>query len=545
MEKSTSFLISYNSIPSSLDSLMPDNGLINLASSLTQAGHKTKIFDYSTVSHIKEVFTDEIHNELIKAYNKLNERNNLQNSLKRFKEINLVISQRKADVLKNSIIKKLLLEIENAKPDFVGFKLWTGEGFVGSIEIAEAIKAKHPEIKIIGGGPHNDYFYERTFEFTEIFDVLAYGEGEETIIDLAEWSIQKKELIDIKNIIYKTNGKPVINAIKRVENLDLHAVPLYDLDIYPALKGNDKINIIMIDESRGCPNCCNFCPHPKKSGKKWRKRSPENIIKIFKDASEKCNTNCFRLAGSNPPAELIEEICKKILEHKLKIQFVSFGYARNSSAKFYSLLKEAGCYSILFGIESGNPDILKHTMNKKTTVEKMKEAISLCKNAGIKATASLIVPAPGETMQSFLDTQKLCIDLGIDGISLCMPGVIPGSEWFEKKEKYNIELDADYYSKMMTYTIRFLMPPPLWETLPYKIDGRNFYEMMVITDILNTYLEKNGINTGINEITLLFADKLNYSNSEMRDVNRNIFVTGNFNKIEELVTKFNKEVSLT
>lgn len=541
--QSRSLLINYNSFPSTLDSLMPDNGLINLASSLIRAGHQTQILDFSTVSFITDLITVDLHNGLSEAYFELKkDRKKLSKILPLFKEIFKKLEDRKQEVLKEKVIKTICDKISDFDPQFVGFKLWSGEGYLGCIEIAENIKERFPKIKRVGGGPHNDFFHEKTFDFTNAFDILAFGECEETVVDLAQWSIGKKRLNQINNIIYQHNGTIIRNPLKRVEDLDQFAKPIYDSSVYPELLGNEKVKVIMIDESRGCPNNCHFCPHPKKSGRKWRKRNPDNVVKIIKDVKTTLNTNCFRLAGSNPPTDLMEDICKQIIDNNLNIHFVAFGHGVNDSESYYHLLKKAGCSTLFFGIESGNGKILREVMNKTVSAARMKDAILKCKAAGIGTTASIIVPAPGETLESLYDTYQLLVDIWPDGVSLCMPGVFPGAEWYINKEKYGFELADDYFPRMMAYTIRFMMPPPLWESFPYTVDGKDFTQMMILCDFLNTSLEKKGILTGINDVTLLFAQIFGFTIPQMRDLNRGMFITGDVQKIKASVNQFNQAV---
>jgi radical SAM superfamily enzyme YgiQ (UPF0313 family) len=77
--------------------------------------------------------------------------------------------------------------IRSNKIDFVGLKLWNGDGFVASQIIAECIKKNFPDMPIFAGGPHVDIFLENIYKITDAFDCLVYGEGEETIVMLAEY----------------------------------------------------------------------------------------------------------------------------------------------------------------------------------------------------------------------------------------------------------------------------------------------------------------------------------------------------------------------
>ncbi|MBW2966134.1 cobalamin-dependent protein, partial [Candidatus Woesearchaeota archaeon] len=247
-------LINYGGYPNTPSALMPDNGLANLAGSLIREGHEAIILDYNTVDSIRRLFPQ-------------NREGNLDERIKQAQK------QDVADVANNI---SNLIEKENIA--FIGFKLVMGTGFESSIEIAEKVKEDNPEIPIFAGGPHIDWFRERICEVTDVFVALAYGEGEETIVRLAEYVERKRELNEIPNLIYKENGDIKITPIKRIDDLNSLAFPIYDEDVYLAMKGDNKIKIIVIDESRGCPNRCNFCIHPIKSGNKRRIKDPSKLV---------------------------------------------------------------------------------------------------------------------------------------------------------------------------------------------------------------------------------------------------------------------------
>src|SRR3990172_11782340 len=69
--------------------------------------------------------------------------------------------------------------IRRRKIDFLGFKLWMGQSFENGIKLAKNIKSRNPGIRIFAGGSRVDYFRGNIYKVTDVYDVLAYGEGEE------------------------------------------------------------------------------------------------------------------------------------------------------------------------------------------------------------------------------------------------------------------------------------------------------------------------------------------------------------------------------
>ncbi|MDD5066019.1 MAG: cobalamin-dependent protein, partial [bacterium] len=269
-------LISYAGYPYTLSSLLPDNGLANLAGALIRAGHKARILDYGTVSTIKRLIpqnhTEEL-NRLFKQYGNriykegLVESNRLNENLQEYQEGQA-----------REIGKEIARFIQTEKADFAGIKLWNGDGFTGSIMIAEEIKKLLPGFPVVAGGPHVDMYNKYIWERTDAFDLLAQGEGEETIVRLADHYDGRTSLAGIPNLIYR-KGDEVITAEKKwIEDLNTLPFPVYDKDVYLAMKGDEKIKIVVLDESRGCPNTCFFCMQPMKSGNRIRIKKAERII---------------------------------------------------------------------------------------------------------------------------------------------------------------------------------------------------------------------------------------------------------------------------
>lgn len=534
-----SILINFNGCPSTLDSLMPDNGLANLAGSLLEEGHQTVIMDFGTADIFKRLVPEEISRELDNIYEEfiskpLDKSKSLP--ISHLMELDRLLEDHKESEL-NKIADEIIDKANQIGANFIGFKLWTGEGFGGSVKIAQAIRKKLPKIKLFAGGPHIDWFMESVFDYTDVFDVLAYGEGEEIIKLLAKYAEGKRSLSDIPNIIYKNNGNVVVNELIRISDLNALSEPVYDESVYPAIKGDQKIKFFMVDESRGCPNSCNFCIHPQKSGKKWRRRNPIQTVDMIEKLGNKFNTNTFRLAGSNTPTDLRREIAQEIVRRQLNVIYTGFGHVKGYED--YNLLKNSGCVALAFGVESGSQEILNQSINKKVKTDDIVSAIKNCKTAGISAIASIIVPCPYDTEETLQETLKLLIKTKPDSVTLQLPGLIPGSYWYKNREDFGFELDDDFLSRIMLYKIKLLLPPVLWEPLPYKMNGKDHIQMMTIAQNITVELEKNGILTGINDFLILIGKVLNIPLIEMRNINRRAFFTGNYMRIRELIKSFN------
>ena len=159
-------LVSYAGHPYTPSSLMPDNGLASLAGSLIAAGHEVKIIDYSlpdlsqrlipdracrSLKRVVDVFSAPNASPFARAFNFI-----------RLKRNHALLQRHKGREVAR-IAGELSGLVAREQPDFIGFKLWNGEGFEGAKTIAARIKKDHPRIRLFGGGPHAYSFGEVLF----------------------------------------------------------------------------------------------------------------------------------------------------------------------------------------------------------------------------------------------------------------------------------------------------------------------------------------------------------------------------------------------
>jgi len=541
-------LISFAGYPYTPSSLMPDNGLASLAGSLISAGHEVKVLDYGTVDMVRRFVPESVHRKLTGVW---------ASASNGGASVLSVLNLFSASVAQSRALKKTLSEvsdeisreIEKQGSDFVGFKLWNGDGFSSSVRLAKAVRRRHPRVRLIGGGAQVDWFEEFVFDYTDVFDCLARGEGEETIVELAAWagascrSAGKRELGQIPNVLYKSDsGALVKTPLKPVEDFDSMALPAYDAGHYPSIAGDRHMKMITIDESRGCPNGCYFCIHPKKSGGKWRIKSPGRLVAEMKKITADTGANTFIYAGSNTPSKAASANAQGIIDAGLKVQYGCFGHVKAIRKADFELLKRSGCRAIFYGVESGCQRILDKALNKGTEVGEIREVLKRTKEAGIYTIGSVIYPCPSEDEASRKETLELLLDARPDSAPVQFPGLVPGSQWGAEPERFGFKLTMSHRRAMMyglTYKIKLIYPPKFWKPLPYLLDGRTSRQMMAETGKFAKELRAAGISTNIAHDMVLMADKMGLSPDEFHKLAMRLFYTGDQDGIREMVEKIN------
>jgi len=266
------------------------------------------------------------------------------------------------------------------------------------------------------------------------------------------------------------------------------------------------------------------------------------VINTIERLSRKTGTRAFRFSGSNTPYFYRNELAKRLVEKKLDIMYIGFSDTRQPEKENYELLKKSGCVSLFFGVESADPYILKHMINKNTSIGWIRDSLIGARKAGILTSASIIVPCPGETKESLEKTVKLLVDTKPYGVSIYPAVCYPKTKWLAESKRFGFEPSEKFEEKMMLFTIKFTMPPPMLTPLPFKIDGKDFYAMVEEIMKISKRLEGMGIVTSLNDSLLLIGSVLKLSPRKIKRLNQTSMILGDCGKLSKAIVAFNSAV---
>ncbi|MEJ5308878.1 MAG: B12-binding domain-containing radical SAM protein [Anaerolineae bacterium] len=236
----------------------------------------------------------------------------------------------------------------------------------------------------------------------------------------------------IKGLVWRNGSQIVINPPRPyIANLDDLPLPRHDLlplKAYraPLVGGPYAFSV----PSRGCPAGCRFCIKHVSYGASVRFRTPENVvdeIEVLVNLGVRkihMYTDLFTVNR-----EHVMGICEGILQRKLPVKWTC-----NSRVDFVDLellqqMRRAGCWMISWGIESGEPEMLKR-MNKGITLEKVEKALAWAKEAGIMNWGYFIIGLPGETEASIRKSIDFAKHLPLDLILFHIAAPHPGTPFF-------------------------------------------------------------------------------------------------------------------
>lgn len=330
--------------------------------------------------------------------------------------------------------------LKKEKPDVVGITSST-PAYSSALRISQICKNVDNEIEVVIGGAHPSAFPKRTAE-EDTIDFVVVGEGEITFFELLDAIDRKRALSEIDGIVFKDDGKVIQNKPRvLIKDLDILPFPARDLMPHylyqpPPTKRVSTFKSTSLTSARGCPHNCNFCSAKVVWTRKYRYRSPKNVV----DEIEHCVRD-FDLKEFNLTDELFTinknravSICEDISQRKLDIAWVCMSRAGQVSEDLLRLMKKAGCKEISFGLESGDEEILKK-MNKDNSLEAARESIRLIKKVGIKSHASYMIGNLGETKDSIRKTIEFAKELSTDIAAFFITTPLPGTQLYEEAFK--------------------------------------------------------------------------------------------------------------
>jgi len=431
------------------------------------------------------------------------------------------ISEKRGDevvIFDADVEKRPLVDfIQEFRPHIVGITANTPQ-VKQAWRTAKQIKEVH-DCPVVLGGPHVSVLPEESCE-KPFVDIVARGEGEETWTDIcnrlesylsdqpeyhteAFMHAENEIFKDCQGVSYKTSDGQIHNNPDRTPIADLDSLPWpayhhFKMDRYtnlqPATDHVDGARSFSILTSRGCPYRCTFCSQSIMP-LKWRSRSPESVLAEWRHLVEELGAQEIGVLddSANIRVKRLEELANLLIENNLNHVpwiFVNGIRANLASKELLTLMKQAGLKRTAFGVETGDPDILK-SIDKKIDLDTIRQAFKNAKEIGLETIAFMILGLPGETRQTMQNSINFAIELDPMIANFSMMTPYPGTkvyeivkrqgrflinDWedyvfFEQQARYEMgEMTAELVEEMYRKAYRqfYLRPSPIMRRLKSK-----------------------------------------------------------------------------
>jgi len=338
--------------------------------------------------------------------------------------------------------EEIMQQVQEYGPQFVGLYS-TAFGWNKAQKTAAALKAALADVFIVVGGPYPVALQEKCLEGCSDIDAVVTGEGEITVVEMLARLAAGEDLDGVAGVAYR-KGKDIRKNPPRPLITDLDTLPFPARELLgeagkyippPATYKRKPVAVIMT--ARGCNRHCLYCfqiDKHRKSGIRYR--SVENVMAeielVLSQGYREIKFIDDTLAADYQRAMTIAQEIKK---RSLDFTWFASAVVNQVDKPLLQAFKDAGCWAILFGAESGVQKDL-NTIRKGITPAQIKKAVRAAQEVGLTVYTPFLFGIPGQTYEDGLKTIEFALELDPDIANFHAITPFPGTELYDNIEKY-------------------------------------------------------------------------------------------------------------
>jgi anaerobic magnesium-protoporphyrin IX monomethyl ester cyclase len=370
--------------------------------------------------------------------------------------------------------------VERIEPDtdLIGVSCMFSQDWPEIRRLIQMARRRFPGVPIIAGGEHITAAGDFTLNTTPEIDVCVIGEGEETIVDIANALDRGASFESIPGLLVRANAAGAANLLNRSAGgnrstgprtriRDLDTIPRPAWDLVPIDNyldnglgyGVDLGRSMPIIATRGCPYQCTFCSNPEMWTTRWYARNPDMVldeIRAYQDRYGATNFDFYDLTAIVKRSWIIE-FTDRIRERNMKFtwQLPSGTRSEAIDEDVCRRLYESGCRNMSYAPESGSPEVLKR-IKKVVKLDRLEGSVFSAVRNGLNVKLNIIMGFPNESRKELGQTVRFLARMGRAGVhdmSISLFSPYPGSELYHELRKAGRipELSDEYFLSLCAY----------------------------------------------------------------------------------------------
>lgn len=292
----------------------------------------------------------------------------------------------------------------------------TSHSRFASFELASRIKEASPPTTVVYGGPHASFTGDDTLQNVPAVDVIVRGEGEAACLELASWAeagARTEDLGKIDGISFWDDGR-VVHTRPRAPVTDLDALGAPARDLLPYGRYGMKMEYLddvagaSLMTARGCPIGCTFCSASAMFGHTYRRRSVPAVVDEVEDLITNRGAEGVKIFDSTFTLSRrhVEGFCAELKRRGLDIPWECEIRLDGIDRELLATMREAGCYYVDVGVESGSQRVLDECVRKRVRLERAPKVFKWCEELGLLTKVFFTLGHPGETYAEARETNR-------------------------------------------------------------------------------------------------------------------------------------------
>jgi anaerobic magnesium-protoporphyrin IX monomethyl ester cyclase len=325
-----------------------------------------------------------------------------------------------------------------------------GEEAVSCVECLRLARlAKGLGAKVIAGGCFFGHAAPRVLQ-TGLVDIVAHGEGENTIVELAH-ALRENSAAALDHVagisfvrddeVVRTKPRPLI---KDLDDLPMPAWDLLPMHRYGAGSRNHP-GLAAIESSRGCFDTCDFCVLWRQMGKfaagqtrpTVRFKSAARLLEEIKIQTRDYGRRhlgwvdpCYN-AHPRIPAELASSLLRENISVGQCAWVRADCLVRDAKSGALAAMVRGGLNEVYVGVERSDGDGLK-AVHKTTTIPIVREAFAILarEHPQVFALGTFIYGLPGDTPETVRAIFRLSHELEMSHAFFIPLTPLPGTRFW-------------------------------------------------------------------------------------------------------------------
>ncbi|MBI5202084.1 MAG: B12-binding domain-containing radical SAM protein [Elusimicrobia bacterium] len=371
-----------------------------------------------------------------------------------------------ADVEFRGLTNEQIVERIADDADAIGLSAMFSQDWPHIETIINAIHKKLPNVPIMVGGEHPTAASEYTLRSCPAVSYTALGEGEQTMVEFADFLDGKRKIEDVSGIEYLKDGQLVSNPprarIRAVDDIPWPAWHLFNLEPYFETgegHGVERGRSMPILATRGCPYQCTFCSNPGMWTTRYVMRDVEDVvdeIQHYLTRYQATNIDFYDLTAI-VKKDWTMKFCNEIKKRKLKFTWQLPSGTRSEALDDEALkaMAETGCMNMTYAPESGSERTLE-LIKKKVKLPRLISSIRSALKYGIFVKCNLIIGFPKDERIDVYKTLWLAMKfaiIGCDDTGVYVFSPYPGSELYDYLRSTGAirDMDREYFESLMSF----------------------------------------------------------------------------------------------
>lgn len=316
---------------------------------------------------------------------------------------------------KTDLVGDFVSKVNDFKPDLLVISV-VESTFLQAVALLEAVK--DAEIPSIVGGVFITAAPEKAISYPQV-QMIGLGEGEETILEVAEKVRRGESCEDVPNVWFKQpNGNVIRNAMRPLVDIGqyLPDFSLFDEARFYRPMGGRVFKTMPLETYRGCPYQCTFCNSPMQVevmrdnhlGNFMRRKRIDGIRENIKHLIDGYDPEYLYIIDDSflsRPKDEIRAFADMYEEFKLPFWFNT--RPEGATAELLATVKSVGADRISFGLECGNEEYRRNIILRNPTNDQIVGNFQTIAESGIAFTVNSIIGFPGETRDMLFETIDL------------------------------------------------------------------------------------------------------------------------------------------